>query len=267
VLACGEVRGGNDPVFAEVHLPGLEGTLYSSPCRGHQGGDVHYMSVCGSGLLARVCVADVAGHGDAIAAVGREMHLQLRRSVDIVDERRVLAALDARLAAGDYRAMTTAALMTYYPPARRLTISYAGHPPGWLYRSAHGAWERLEIDAATPPAGPMDLPLGTGLAPTYSRARLQGTPGDRVLLLTDGILEAESPDGVEFGVAGVDAVLASTSGSCAVVANRLLDAVRAHAACDPLTHDDVTLFIGELVDGPPGPALWHVFKNRLLARL
>ena len=110
-----------DSYFAEVQLPGLVGTLYSSPCHGPQGGDVHYLSVCGSGLLARVCLADVADHGETIAAIGREMHVQLRKSVDMVDERRVLSALDARLATGDHRAITTAALLTYYPPARRLT--------------------------------------------------------------------------------------------------------------------------------------------------
>jgi serine phosphatase RsbU (regulator of sigma subunit) len=265
VLACGEVRGGNEPVFTEVLLPGLEGTLYSSPCHGPQGGDVHYLSVCGSGLLARVCLADVAGHGETIAAIGREMHQQLRNSVDIVDERRVLAALDARLATGEHRAITTAALLTYYPPARRLTVSYAGHPPAWLHRQ--GAWAPLAVDQPKAARGPMDLPLGTGLGPSYSRGRHRLTPGDRVLVVTDGVLEAPSPGGVEFGAAGVEAVLTSCAGSCAALAANLLDALRAHTGCDPLVHDDVTFFVGEFVDGPPGPAIWHVVKNRLLSRV
>src|SRR5262245_51337432 len=168
VLACGEVRGGNEPVFSDVELPGLRGVLFSSPCGGSSGGDVHYLSVCGSGLLSRMCLADVAGHGETIAAVGREMHALMRDSVNIVDERRVLTALDDRLDSTGVRALTTAAILSYYPPSRRLTVSYAGHPPGWIYRRDARGWERLSGEEPTGNAGLVGLPLGTGLAPAYT---------------------------------------------------------------------------------------------------
>src|SRR5918994_2600785 len=67
-FACAEVRGGNGTIHAQVMLPGLRGVLYSRPCAGATGGDIHYLSVCGSGLLARVCLADVAGNGTGVAA-------------------------------------------------------------------------------------------------------------------------------------------------------------------------------------------------------
>ena len=105
----------------------------------------------------------------------------------------------------------------------------------------------------------MDLPLGTGLGPDFSRQRLKVPPGDRVLLVTDGVLEAPAPDGAEFGVAGVEAALV---GGPEAIAERLLTALRAHTGGDELTHDDVTFFVGEFVDGPPGPTLWKVLKNR-----
>jgi hypothetical protein len=44
----------------------------------------------------------------------------------------------------------------------------------------------------------------------------------------------------------------------------LLAALHGHATSDELTHDDVTFLLAEFVEGPPGPALWHVFKHRLL---
>ena len=45
-------------------------------------------------------------------------------------------------------AMTTAGPGHHYPPRRRLTVSYAGHPMGWLFRADTGAWARHErIDA------------------------------------------------------------------------------------------------------------------------
>ena len=141
-LACGEVRGGTTPVYDRFALPGLRGVLYSRPCSGASGGDIHYLSVCGSGLVSRVCVADVAGHGETIAVVGTAMHAHLLRSVDVIDERKVLTRMDRQLEASGLRAMTTAALLTYVSPSRRLTVAYAGHPPGWLYRAREKTWGR-----------------------------------------------------------------------------------------------------------------------------
>jgi phosphoserine phosphatase RsbU/P len=262
-LACGEIRGGNEPVHSAVEMPGLRGVLYSRPCHGPEGGDVHFASVCGSGLVARLCVADVAGHGQVVAAVGRAMHEHLRQSVNRFDDRRVMADLDRRLETEGLRAITTAAIASYYHPSQRLTVSYAGHPPGWIYRAIEDRWMRLE--AAPLSAGaPRDLPLGTGLGPDYSRQRLKAPPGDRILLVTDGVLEASSPDGLEFGTSGVEATLFGTPEE---IAARLLAALRAHTGAEDLAHDDVTFFVGEFVEGPPGPTLWKVLKNRVLPKL
>jgi len=267
-FTCGEVRGGNGIVHEVVRLPGLRGMLYSRPCSGANGGDIHYLSVCGSGLLARVCLADVAGHGPTIAAVSSEMHAHLRRSVDVIDERRVLGRLDQRLESKGLRAMTTAVLATYYPPQRRLTVSYAGHPPGWLYRAREDRWESLYV--VRPPLAPpafVDLPLGTGLAPTYTRHRFRVSPGDRMLLITDGVLETTSPDDIPFDTHGITALLEAKTGTYAHLADQLLRALHAHAATDHLSHDDVSFLLVEFVEGPAGPALWHVIKNRLLQRV
>jgi hypothetical protein len=48
------------------------------------------------------------------------------------------------------------------------------------------------------------------------------------------------------------------------VARRLLAGLHEHAGSDDLAHDDVTFLLAEFVESPPGPALWHVFKNRVL---
>lgn len=262
-LACGEVRGGNRPVHAEIELPGLRGVLYSSVADGAHGGDIHYLSVCGSGLLARLCVADVAGHGDAVAAVGTEMYGQLRRSVDIVDERRVLRAIDRRIVRADVQAMTTAVLATYYPPSRRLAISYAGHPPAWYYSAASRAWQPIEPEPAHASAqAPVGLPLGTGLSPVYTRRRLTVSEGDRLLLLTDGVLEACSPAGDELGHGGLARLLDAYDGDHEGLVDHVLRGLDAHTGSNLLAHDDVTMFVGEIVAGPPGPALWHVLRNR-----
>jgi serine phosphatase RsbU (regulator of sigma subunit) len=224
--------------------------------------------VCGSGLIARVFLADVAGHGDTIAAVGSEMHAHLQRSVDTIDDRRVLSRLDRRLDEAGLATLATAAIATYYPPSRRLTVGYAGHPPGWLYRAGDRRWTRLDGPATAPRAQRfLDLPLGTSLSPGFTRRRFQLDVGDRILLVTDGVLEAMSHEGLEFGEAGVEALLHDEAADLDALDTRLLDALRAHAGSHDLVHDDVTFFLGEIVPGPAGPAIWHVVRNRILRRI
>ena len=266
-IACGEVHGGNEPIHRAVSLPGLDGVLYSHPCQGARGGDVHYLSVCGSGLLARVCLADVVGHGEVVAKVSAQMHAHLRRSVDVIDERRIFRTMDQRLQELGLRAMTTAALITYYPPSRRLTVSYAGHPNGWVQSADHPDWRRLEVPGDISPGVAMNMPLGSGFASNYARARRRMQIGDRLLLITDGVLDAENAAGEEFGVVGVEGVLRAADGeNSEVLVQALLDALAHHTGCDRPQHDDVTMFAGEVVAGPSGPALWHVLKNRLFRR-
>ncbi len=267
-LACGEVFGGNEPIHTVIDLPGVHGVLHSHPYHGARGGDVHYVSVCGSGLLARVCIADVLGHGDVVAQVSAQMHAHLRRSVDVLDERRVFREMDRRLQAIGVRAMTTAALLTYYPPSRRLTVSYAGHPPAWILSSADRRWSRLHVEGDARAGVARNLPLGTGFEPSYGRARRRLALGDRLVVVTDGVLEAPSPTGDEFGDQGVERVLHDTTlESPESVVRALLDALAAHTGSTTPVHDDVTIYVGEIAPGPRGPAFWHVLKNRLLTRV
>lgn len=229
--------------------------------------------MCNSGIITRVCLADVAGHGERVAGVARVMHAELRASVNSWDEREVMRALDGRLEQSGLKAITTAALVSYRPWKQLLTVSYAGHPPGWIYRAGGDGggrrWERLTITEPVP-AGPADLPLGTGFGPAYSRTRVRATVGDRLLLVTDGVLEAPAPDGTEFGDAGVARVLdacLSAGNACEGLATALVDALRVHTGTDPMTHDDVSFYVAEIVPAPPGPVAWQILKNRILPSL
>jgi serine phosphatase RsbU (regulator of sigma subunit) len=229
--------------------------------------------MCNSGIIARVCLADVAGHGERVAGVARVMHAELRASVNSWDEREVMKALDIRLEQSGLKAITTAALVSYRPWQRQLTVSYAGHPPGWIFRGgADGRgrrWERLIITEAVP-AGPADMPLGTGFGPSYSRTQVRALPGDRLLLVTDGVLEAPAPDETEFGDAGVERVLdgcLAAGNGCEGLATALVDALRAHTGAEAMTHDDVSFYVAEIIPPPPGPLLWQVVKNRIFPML
>jgi serine/threonine protein phosphatase PrpC len=144
-------------------------------------------------------------------------------------------------------------------------VSYAGPPTGGLFRADTGAWARL-CEPVPPPQKPVfvDLPMGIGFTPTYSRHRFRVSPGDRMLLFTDGVLETTSPDDTSVDTHGTETLLNRDTGSCEDPARRLLAALHGHRASDEPAHDDVTFLLAEFVEGPPGPALWHVFKHRLL---
>ena len=268
-LVCSEVWGGNRPIHAPVELPGLRGTLFSHPCQGGRGGDVHYLSVCGSGVLARVCIADVVGHGETVAKVSGEMHTHLRRCMNEPDQRTVLAKLNRILEERGLDAMTTAAAVTYYPPTQNLSFSYAGHPPGWFYNKAWDTWERLLLDDLddddNKKGAKMNLPLAVDANVKYARRRVQAMHGDRLVLITDGVLEAPGANGDEFGDHRVQSILDNCRrASCADTVDALLRGVRMHMGRDTLDHDDVTILVLEVVPGPAGSPAWLAIRNRIL---
>ena len=270
-IQCAEVWGGNHTIHTPVSLPGLRGVLFSRGCTGGRGGDLHYLSMCGSGLLSRVCIADVVGHGDQVAGVGREIHALLRRHMNWPDHRRMLRLRTRSLEKRGLHTRTTAAVITYSPPSRRRTFSYAGHPPGWFYSTEAQAWRRLTIDKE-PHAdgdGPIaDCPLAVVPDARYSRARLRPSVGDRLLLVTDGVLEALDESDRQFGAERVARLLVE-HGDCELekLSDALLSALTAHVGSTDFGHDDVSFLLLELAPAPPGPALWHVVRNRVLRPL
>lgn len=263
-LVCSEVWGGNRAADRAVELPGLRGWLFSQPCeQGGRGGDVHYLSVCSSGLLTRACVADVVGHGEAVAAVGSELHALFRRYMNWSDERHVLRALNRRLERRGLAAMTTAAAVSFYPPSRALSISYAGHPPAWVYRRAEDAWQRFAVGPQAETGRPRDLPLAVVAEAEYSRRQTRLAEGDRVLLFTDGVIEAPR-DGEYFGEERLGRLLHERR---AEDCRGLAEAILAELSTDGgrrFEHDDVTILLLEVTRKPPGPTIWTAVKNMVL---
>ncbi len=270
-LVCAEVRGGNRPIEADLDLPGMRGMIYSRPCGGGRGGDVHYLSVCGSGLLARLCIADVVGHGEKVAEVSAKMHQLLRRLMNSPDQRRILRQLNKALCATGLHAMTTVAALTYYPPSRKLSVSYAGHPRGWYFQSAADRWTRMDLERTTAqePAGSDFVNGALGVIPdaTFTRAQIRTRVGDRVVLLTDGVLETPGRGRDQFGERRIAKLLQEhRAESPRQLGRTLLRALQEHCGHEQLAHDDVTFLVADFVPGPAGPTLWHVLKNRLLVR-
>ena len=259
-LVCQEIWGGNRAAATPVQLPGIRGWLHAQPCESLAGGDLHYLSVCGSGMLSRLCVADVAGHGAAVAATSDVMHRHLRRCVNRTDQRRVLSELNQLLVGEGQTEMATTAMVSYFPPTRRLTYSYAGHEAAWYYEAQTDRWEQLE----TTSRGMMDLPLAVDAETGFSQAKRRVAYGDRLLLFTDGLLEAPNSRGELFGQERLRNVLElHRHRGCEELIDELNRALARHTAGTLRKHDDLTLLAVEFVDDDRVPALWRAIWNRI----
>src|SRR5262245_16992854 len=97
-MQCMEVWGGNHAVDQGVIMPGLDVWVFAQPHEGGEfGGDVHYVSSCGTGRISRLVVADVSGHGAKVADVARGLRTLMRKFVNYLDQTRFVEALNKGL--------------------------------------------------------------------------------------------------------------------------------------------------------------------------
>ncbi|MFH8486135.1 PP2C family protein-serine/threonine phosphatase [Streptomyces longisporoflavus] len=144
----------------------------------------------------RALVGDVQGHG--LAAVGTVAALlgAFREAVlDLPDLEGVAARLDRRLVVdseGSEHAelFATAVLLEFRDDAPELRIVSCGHPPPLLLRGG-----RVE-EVSVAPGAPLGLGIA-GVAPP-EEASLVLKPGDRLLVVTDGVTEARDASGVFY---------------------------------------------------------------------
>ena len=141
-----------------------------------------------------------------------------------------------------FDAMTTAVVLSFQVDDSTLYLSYAGHPPVWIQRFGDRVWRPHVPERSRALA---NVPLGAFPNATYDQTQIQLHTGDRLFVHTDGLTEASSPSGNEFGEDRLRAVL--TDGgekSLGELKNHVLAAVRAHTE-GTLGHDDVTLMVAE----------------------
>ena len=146
--------------------------------------------VCGHGFGPALLMASARAHFRALAQanadVGRILTLANRVITADVEDDRFITLLLARLD----------------PATHSLVYSSAGHPPAYVL-DATGA-VRTHLTS-------LDGPLGVDPANSFlASSPIPLEPGDIVLLLTDGLLDAFSPDETPFGI------------------DRTLDIVRSH---------------------------------------
>jgi phosphoserine phosphatase RsbU/P len=195
-LECLEIWGGNHRVSHALELPGLTGWLHSEPTeQSIQGGDVHYVSVCSQGVLTRLALADVSGHGQSAGSVAVLLRGLIRKHIDTWDQSELMRELNSSLSSRvTHSQYASAVLFAYYQPTRELVFTNAGHPPALWYHAATKTWDWLE--SATPLAHVIEgLPLGLIDGTDYVQVAVRLDPDDLLILYTDGITEARNADG------------------------------------------------------------------------
>src|SRR5881296_1010454 len=132
-LACMEVWGGNRNVVRTVELPELAAWVYSKPLGAEDGGDVHYLSVCGQAVLSRIVLADVSGHGAQVSVSAQLLHALMREHVNTWDQTQFVRELNRAfrgcVARGKY---ATAVILGILRGTGETAFTSAGHlPPLW----------------------------------------------------------------------------------------------------------------------------------------
>jgi len=168
------------------------------------GGDYYDMIEAGSGAIV-VVIADVTGHGvgaGTLAAMTKSaLYAQIGHNPSPIP---ALENLNTTMRAVAERNMfVTMAYVLLQADGRAVTISTAGHPPV-LYCGSGGLPVR-EIRTAS-------LALGMARDSRFASVEQRAAPGDMYLLYTDGVVEAISPGGEQFGMERLSATLRKSSG-------------------------------------------------------
>lgn len=211
------------------------------------GGDFVDHFPIGPGLHA-VLVGDVSDKGAAAALVMARAHalvhgLLIRPDAAelLADPARTLGIVNAALASRNEGSMFATVLLAVLDTAsHRLRYCRAGHVPPWIRRAADGSIERLDALGG--------IPMGLFEDAEYESHEVGMAPGDLLLVVSDGVTEAEAPgDGnVQFGDAGVEACLRSYAGeddAPLTLLALLLSRVRAHEAGRPAGDDLAALAV------------------------
>jgi serine phosphatase RsbU (regulator of sigma subunit) len=202
-----EIRGGSQAIDESVSMPGLDAWVYSRPHEGaERGGDLHYLSVCGGGVISRLIIADVSGHGANVAGFSASLRTLMRKNINTKSQTSLVRALNRQFAEmAQSRRFATAIIATYLATTEQLTVCNAGHPRPLWYRAKDRQWGLLD----RPSSEPGNLPLGIDDETRYHQFSVALGPEDIVLFYTDALSEATDPDGRMLGEEGLLALAQS----------------------------------------------------------
>jgi sigma-B regulation protein RsbU (phosphoserine phosphatase) len=195
-----------------------------------------YEFVPGSSSSLGILVADVAGHGVPAALVASILKGAISaQASDVSDPAEMIAGLNRTMCRQSLGQLVTAAYLFVDAGLQEARYCSAGHPPSLLLRAAGSRVEELTANG---------LLLGVRPNETYASIAFGLEPQDRMVLYTDGIIEAASPSGELFGEGRLKhCMLAHRHSSCDQLADSILEEVSKWSAAgrQPVQSDDITV--------------------------
>ena len=193
-------------------------------------GDFYDFIVSGD-QQAGLLIADVSGHGVPAALIASMVKVAATsQRANAADPARLLAEMNVVLCGNTQEQFVTAAYVHLDSISKTLQYSAAGHPPMLLLRDGKVA-EIVENG----------LILAAFDFATYTNATHPLRPGDRLLLYTDGLIEAANAKGDSFGQDALSALLRQTAELPPPAASdQIISSVRRWSA---LQDDDLTVLV------------------------
>jgi sigma-B regulation protein RsbU (phosphoserine phosphatase) len=190
-----------------------------------------YEFVVGDDQQAGLLIADVSGHGVPAALIASMVKMAATsQRANANNPAELLLGMNAALCGNTQQQFVTAAYVHLDSEAGELRYSAAGHPPMLLLR-------RGEVTAVEENG----LMLAAFSFATYLNAVSSLEPGDRILLYTDGILEAFNAEREEFGKDRLRALVRQCASlSHNETADRIISTVQGWAVSQ---EDDLTLLV------------------------
>jgi sigma-B regulation protein RsbU (phosphoserine phosphatase) len=258
-LVCSEVWGGNNIVDLTVEVPGFTGWVYSRPLHpAITGGDVYYLVVCSKGLLSRIVLADVAGHGQSVSATAATLRELLRKHMNALDQSVLMQEINEafrRQDDPDDVQYATAAVFGYFWKTGELIFTNAGHPRALWYHAAEKAWDWLHDETLYKQSSVEGVPLGLIAGTEYLQSAVCLGQDDLLVLYTDGISESTNQAGKELGYDGLLRLAKSlplqTVNSPGAAGQALLLAVRDFRGGSPIFDDESLIVLQRTEDYKP----------------
>jgi serine phosphatase RsbU (regulator of sigma subunit) len=191
---------------------------------------------------------DVAGHGAAAALVSVACHHTLSQAILTRTQGMRLEEIVAEINDGwpEDLPYFTMILGEIDPRSRQASIVQAGHPPPVVIRS-EGLVDMI---------GEGGFPVGMIPAASYERLDFDFGPGDRLLIYSDGLVEAEDQAGEQFSEARLRRIVRENAmDASAALLDRLDVAVRNWRGSETLDDDLSVLMLERLPERIPANAV------------
>ena len=187
---------------------------------------------------AGLLIADVSGHGIPAALIASMVKMAATsQRAQATHPAALLAGMNAALCGNTQGQFVTAAYVYLDAQARELHYSAAGHPAMLLLRN--GAVSEISENG---------LLLAAVEGASYSSKTMPLKSGDRLLLYTDGLVEARNAEGKLFGDDSLAAELKTSARlTPSEAVDHLIGAVQRWAK---LQDDDLTVLICDFVGAP-----------------